>query len=397
MKNRKILISVTIMLLLFSNIVYSQNASDIDTLISSYDIIIKSHQNNRDDRILALTTENYTENKKKIVSEYEVLINKTISERDEKLNIIRKNIQAKEEGGIKFRIKAKQQEIELLKIKEERKRLVSQEKERDDFNKKQLELEKERQELEKLRELDKQREMFAKSDKGNLYNKIKIEFDAWLNQSEMETLNDYKNRIQDESESQFENIVKQNIIKSKKRLYNIASACLISYEIENKRFLIGVNPSEYRNSNDTIKNYISVPRDIAPFLKSKFGCSNMPKRGRPILMHILDFSLNGNYWFANKVLFVFPNEQRRNSSNYYKPYYDDLYWNKTNIAVKRNDYQLEYASNISRKPLKLENILENLDGKELDNGVYYYEWSVENPNLQIQITMEDLNIKLPAL
>ena len=192
-------------------------------------------------------------------------------------------------------------------LKEEKERLEKIELDRIESEKKAIELEKKEQELEELKAIAAKRERFERSDKGQILKELKRKLNAWNLKGELETESDFKNRIETKTIEFFNktkveqvSISKRNLIKS-----SIASACLKSYDAESEKYLIGVNPNEYRNKNDTFSNYIKIPILIAPYMKDKYGCRVMPENGSPILVHILELKLINDNWIASKIIFMF--------------------------------------------------------------------------------------------
>ena len=385
MKKSVLIPKLIIFSLFLSFSVDGQNVNRIDSLKAHYNERIEEYKNNRDDEINKLPIKNYKENKKTIISKYQVLIDEVLSEKESKLEELREKNKERE-----------RQEKELLKIKNEKDRLEEERERRKASLEKQTLIKKKRQELERIKKRKEERELFLNSDRGRLYQQIKTEFNAWLMKSDMETSGEYKSRILNNSEIEFQNIVNRRIKFSKERLNKIVSACLSKYYIERERFSIDINQYEYGSPTDTSSYYIPIPKEIAPYMKEKFGCYKKAKNGRPILMHIVDFTLYKNHWIGSKVIFLFPNEGNRKPMYFTKPYYNDDYWNETKVYSKKNKYILEYASNILIEPIHFKNILSQLRGQSLNSGYYYYEWNLDEKHISdVSISMQDLNIIIP--
>ena len=396
----------------------SQNHSEYDKISNYYSNLINEQIKMRDVEIKNLPLKNYVQNKETIVLKYNKIINNLENIRDSKLLDLRGKIQKaekaqqelieenriqKEKEEEEAKIKKEKEEEEILRLekikeeqankerelKEEKERLEKIELDRIESEKKAIELEKKEQELEELKAIAAKRERFERSDKGQILKELKRKLNAWNLKGELETESDFKNRIETKTIEFFNktkveqvSISKRNLIKS-----SIASACLKSYDAESEKYLIGVNPNEYRNKNDTFSNYIKSPILIAPYMKDKYGCRVMPENGSPILVHILELKLINDNWIASKIIFMFPNKPYNGND---RGYYDAGYSRYTIIEPKGSNYILSYKSNINIESVKLTNIANELGGEKLDKGNFYYEWNLKTE--LIEDKLDDLNI-----
>lgn len=276
-------------------------------------------------------------------------------------------------------------QLEARKEEQERK----EQEDRDE--KRRIQQAKEEQERKIKYEAEEKRRAFENSDFGQLRQKIKTEYSAWLEKKEFETESDFTNRIKFNSQTEFNKIVESETANSKKRMVNkVLSAALQEYDIDKQAFTVKLfeqYSSEYRT--DTI--YIYIPSNLAQNLKNGFAASKA-EYGSPILVHILDVVMLNNRWTPSKIIFTFANQSGRNSGNYNSPYLDGYYWNKTFIESNgKGQYVLSYANNISLKPVKLKDIKSQFKQENLDEGVYFYEYLRQNTETTpINFTIENL-------
>lgn len=272
---------------------------------------------------------------------------------------------------------------------------LEKKKEAEAEEKRQIQIAKENQERKIRYEQEQKKRDFERSDYGQLRKQIKIEFSAWLEKKEFENQQDYENRVKTNSQSELTKIIEKKISESKKSATDVLSAALQDYNIDNETFLVKLF-GEYSREINTNPIYINIPKSIAENLKTKFG-SQKADLGSPLLAHILDVAMIDNKWTPSKVLIIFPNGERRSSGNFDNAYYDAYYWNKTHIKDNGNgQYTLAYSGNISLKPLKLKNINTQFKSSSLDDGVFFYEWQLNNNSSNpFDFTLENLEIKLP--
>jgi len=280
---------------------------------------------------------------------------------------------------------------------EEKAEKLRRKKEAEEEEKRQIQIAKENQERKARYEEERKRMEFERSDFGQLKKQIKLDFSAWLEKKEFETIQQYENRIKSTAKQEFEKLLQAKVEASKERyLGNILSATLKDYNIENQTFLVKIY-SDYGAEFKTEPVYINVPANIAENLKSKFGSNSSAQHGRPLAVHVLNVTMIGNKWTPSKLLIIFPNGEQRSSSNFNKAYYDGYYWNQTRIKESGDgQYILNYTNGVSLKPIKLKNLTSEFKSSSLDNGIFFYEWQLKNTQtINFDLTIENLGIELP--
>lgn len=261
--------------------------------------------------------------------------------------------------------------------------------------KRQIELAKQRQEQERKWAEEKKIREFENSDYGKIQKSIKIEFTAWLEKGEFETQQDYEKRVKSNSQTEFDKIVQNQIVKSKKYSFKVLSGTLSEYDIDNQTFNVKLF-GDYSRSIQTPPVLINIPQTLAQNLKQKFG-DEKASMGEPLLVHILDVSMINNNWVPSRLFIIFPNGERQTSYNYNQPYYEKRYWNETRIIDNnKGKYSLGYASNINLKAVSLKNIETQYKNATLDSGVFFYEWLINSESSSdLHFTIEGIGITMP--
>lgn len=272
---------------------------------------------------------------------------------------------------------------------------IRRKQEAEEEEKRQIELTKKRQEQEKKWEEEKKIREFENSDFGKLQKAIKVEFTAWLEKGEFETQQDYEKRVKSNYQLEFDKIVQNQIVESKKYSIKVLSGTLSDYDIDNETFNVKLF-GEYSRNIQTPPIIIKIPKNLAQNLKQKYG-DEKASRGEPLLVHILDVSMINNNWVPSRLFIIFPNGERQTSYNYYEPYYNKYYWDQTKILDNgKGKYQLGYAGNIDLKAVSLKSIDTQFKNNSLDSGVFYFEWLLNDTNLNnLKFTIEAMGITLP--
>ena len=272
---------------------------------------------------------------------------------------------------------------------------IRRKQEAEEEEKRQIELTKKRQEQEKKWEEEKKIREFENSDFGKLQKAIKVEFTAWLEKGEFETQQDYEKRVKSNYQLEFDKIVQNQIVKSKKYSIEVLSGTLSDYDIDNETFNVKLF-GEYSRNIQTPPIIIKIPKNLAQNLKQKYG-DEKASMGEPLLVHILDVSMINNNWVPSRLFIIFPNGERQTSYNYNQPYYNKYYWDKTMILDNgKGKYQLGYAGNIDLKAVSLKSIDTQFKNNSLDSGVFYFEWLLNDTNLNnLKFTIEAMGITLP--
>lgn len=298
-------------------------------------------------------------------------------------------IKAKEEEEKRQAVLAKQRQEQERKLAEEKKVRELEE------EKRQVELAKQRQEQERKLAEEKRIREFENSDYGKIQKSIKIEFTVWLEKGEFETQQDYEKRVKSNYQTEFDKIVQNQILKSKKYSITVLSGTLSEYDIDNQTFNVKLF-GDYSRTIQTSPILINVPPNLAQNLKQKYGAEKASK-GAPLLVHILDVSMINNNWAPSRLFIIFPNENRQTSSNYNQPYYDSYYWNKTQIIDNgKGKYQLAYAGNINLKAVNLKSLDTQFKNGSLDSGLFYFDWLLNDTSLNnLNFTIEGVGIILP--
>lgn len=272
---------------------------------------------------------------------------------------------------------------------------IKRKQEAEEEEKRQIELTKKRQEQERKWEEEKKIREFENSDFGKLQKAIKIEFTAWIEKGEFENQRDYEKRVKTNYQLEFDKIVQNQIVKSKKYSIEVLSGTLSDYDIDNETFNVKLF-GEYSRNIQTPPILIKIPKNIAQNLKQKYG-DEKASMGEPLLVHILDVSMINNNWVPSRLFIIFPNGERQTSYNFNQPYYDKYYWNKTRILDNgKGKYQLGYDGNIQLKAVPLKSIDTQFKNNSLDSGVFYFEWLLNDTNsTNLNFTIEAMGITLP--
>jgi hypothetical protein len=296
-----------------------------------------------------------------------------------------------EEMRVKEEIERKKRVEEAeLERKEYHELLVKEEAERkkrvEEAELKRIANEKENQEIKKREQEEKAYREYESSDLGKLKKAIKLKYSVWLEKKEAETEKDYKKRIEQQGQVEFDNIVKTEIEISKKETYTpkILSASLQPYNQDSSHFEIKLY-GDYNLIFATEYISFEVPKNQELFFSNNY-ISKKPGYGSPILAYVLETTMVNNKWTPSKIFFVFDNSSSEEIDSYV--------WNKYFLINKKGKYTLERPGYSSYKPIKLISIRDQLHKKLVDDGMFYFEWSSENKPLEKTFTIESLGIVL---
>lgn len=249
-----------------------------------------------------------------------------------------------------------------------------------------LEEEKRIKELDAKNEEERKNREFNRSDYGKLQKSVKDEFNVWLKKTEIETNSDFENRIKNQADEKFQNIINDKINKAKQEGSIINYAKIGSYYINIESF-----PIFFGSQSANIK----VSKVIEPDFYKKFA-SRKGGFDKPTIYIIpSDFIMLNNSWQVSKALIILDGfwtgaDFVRNEA--FKKFYkenDKYYYDKEEPDFKTMRNSIKKYKMISVNDIKT--------ASDIKNEVYYYEYiAPPSPESQsLNFNYKDLNITLP--
>jgi len=219
---------------------------------------------------------------------------------------------------------------------------------------------------------------FQNSDYGRLQQSIRKEFNIWLAKSDFETSSDYENRIKNQADEKFKNILNDKKDKAKK-LLKIRYASLSNYNPNNETFPV------IWNKSDTA--FVNIPKAIAPAFYNKFSNRKGGFDQPSIYIIPSELTMLNNKWQFKKAVILFDGFWQGG---------DFVRESSFKFISEGGKYFYDYDS-YGLKRYSIINIQSLKTPSDIANEVYYYEWSLpSSENAQsLDFTYQDLNIILP--
>lgn len=231
-------------------------------------------------------------------------------------------------------------------------------------------------ESEKMKELE-LKNKFKFSTLGSIYSEIKREFEEWMKKTEFESEDDFKNRIQNESEKKLNEISSKVISRSKENAMQGAFGKIVNYNPEKMELTIALNT--LYSSLET-EFHVPLNKIMAEEFVKMFG-------GNEIYFVPQLVTMENNEWVILSGVFFFDVGLRNNSRKYFS-----LYDKYVREHTWTNDKSiLNLADEISKSDEKSNTVYIT----EFDIKKYYFvvETIIE-PSIPI-ISIKDLGIELP--
>ena len=279
--------------------------------------------------------------------------------------------------------RTKEYQQEQIRVQEE----IDRKKREEEAERKRISDEKAYQERKKREDEERAYREYEASDLGKLKKAIKLKYSVWLEKGVEESDKDYKKRIQENAQIEFDKIVKEEIKNSKENSYvrDMLSASLQPYNEDSLYFEIKLY-AEYSSIYPTPFISMSVPKSQELFFTGKFT-DKRPGYGSPILAYVTETTIINNKWTPSKVFFVFNNAGGSLGGA--------TIWQSVELVEKKGKYTLERPG-YNYTPIKLSLLSDQLSNKFIDSGVYYYEWKLENSPVESSFTIDNIGITLPT-
>lgn len=273
---------------------------------------------------------------------------------------------------------------------EEETRKYDEQKKIEEEKKEQREIaqEKIRQEKEQIRKQQEKERRFENSDLGRLQKSIKVEFMAWIEKGRFETQEEFEKRVKLNYQSKFDEIVKNQMSKSKERKRLDCLECKVGeYNIEKQSFKLKVFLNSIEEMNPS-RISINIPKGLAQTFAQICEDREASKLSL-LIVNFLDYSMIDDNWEPSSALVLFDN------SNYTRIHSLGLEKSQYRM-IKESDkkqYRLSIGDYYKFNIINIQSLNEN---ETFEDAIYYYKWDIEKSNLNnLDFTIEKLGITLP--